>query len=197
MAPSSTEKLDFVWRLALAAIQPEPLVFFKPKKSGDGLAAKFNLRLKPAWKERDGKEWLDEVEGGLFVDLVAQGPQNAAGFPTFKWDDKASLVTAKLGMKDAASLRVAIRDVRVRGVEVPNYLRGKDKAKADLVSIFHQHESSGTSGITYQLGPESSFLAVSKSKDLRRSVSLTLDEELALDAYLEGAIRAFILLGVR
>lgn len=189
-------KLEEVWRLQVAQIRPEPIVFFKPSK-GDpskGVAAKFNLRLTPSYDAEKG--YLEGVEGGLFVDLVGQGPEKN-GFPTFRWTEKAAVVTAKLGLKDVSSIRTAIRDFRVRGVEVATYLRGRKSPKPNQVSLFHQHEASGTTGITYTFEAESSFLAVSKSAEQRKSVSLTLDEELALDAYLEQAIRAFIMLGVR
>lgn len=194
---SGVQRLEDVWRLSTAQIRPEPVTFFKPQKNGNGVAARFNLRLQPKYVEEEKGGYLDEVEGGLFVDLVAQGDTNAQGFPTFKWQDAASIVRAKLGLVDVTNLLAAIRDFRVRGVEVATYLRGRDKAKNNVVSLFHQTDQSGTTGISYEFGPESSVLAISKSRDLRKSVSLTLGEEVALVAYLELALRAFLLLGVR
>lgn len=196
MAGTSVEKLEEIWRLSVAQIRPEPLTFFKPNKKDPsrGVAAKFNLRLRPVWKA--DAEFVEEVEGGLFLDLVAQGPMKGE-FPTFAWTDKNTLVTAKLGLKDVSSIRASIRDFRGRGVPIATYLRNRKDPKENQLSLFHQHESSGTTVINYQFEAESSFLSVSKRADLRRSVSLTLDEELALDAYLEQALKAFILVGLR
>lgn len=190
----ATARLEEIWRLATATIRPMALAFYKPnvKDRSRGVAAKFNLRLKPQWND---KGYLDSVEGGLFVDLVAQGPEKN-GFPQFEWEG-ATRITAKLGLKDVASLRAAIRDYRVRGVEVATYLRGKSKDKPNVVSLFHQHESAGTTGISYQFEAESSFFQISKSKDLRRSINLLLDEELQLDEYLAQALTAFVRFGVR
>lgn len=192
---SGVQRLEDIWRLQMAQIRPEPLTVFKPQRSGNGVAARVNLRLRPSYPE--DKEYVAEVDGGLFVDLVAQGPEKN-GFPTFLWADKASLVTAKLGMVDVSILRTAIRDFRVRGVEVATYLRGKqNQEKGNVVSLFHQTDSSGTTGITYTFDAESSLLRISKSREQWKSVSFSLHEELQLDAYLEHAMRAFILLGVR
>lgn len=191
---SGQQRLEDVWRLMTAQIRPEPLTFFKPQTNGNGLAARINLRLRPKYGESG--EYVEEVDGGLFIDLVAQGPERN-GFPSFRWQEREAVVTAKLGMTDIAMLRVAIRDFRVRGVEVATYLRGRDKAKNNVVSLFHQTDTSGTTGITYTFNEESSQLRISKSKDVYKAVNLTLHEELQLDAYLEHAMRAFILLGVR
>lgn len=192
----SKEAFKELYRLSMTTLRPEPIVFYKPKK-GSGLAAKFNLRLKPVYesKEAEGPEYLTEVEGGLFVDLVAEGPEKG-GFPTFKWTDSASLVTAKLGLPDVSGLLAALRDFRGRGLEVPTYLRGKD-GKPNVVSMFHKHEVAGTTGISYTFQDESSVLRVSKSKDKYASISLTLGEEVILEQFLRLALDAFIRVGMR
>jgi hypothetical protein len=194
----SKEAFKELYRLAMTTLRPEPVVIYKPKK-GNGLAAKFNLRLLPKYEssEADGPEYLKDVDGGLFVDLVAEGPEKN-GFPTFKWDDRASLVTAKLGLPDVSNLLVAIRDFRGRGLEVPTYLRGQAaSAKPNQVSLFHKHDVAGTTGISYTFQEESSILRVSKSKDKFASIALTLSEEVILEQYLRHALDAFIRVGMR
>jgi hypothetical protein len=190
----AVQRLEDIWRLQIAQIRPQPLTVFKPQKNGNGVAARVNLRLRPQYPE--DKEYIEDVDGGLFIDLVAQGPEKN-GFPTFKWAEKDAVVTAKLGLVDVSILRAAIRDFRVRGIDVATYLRGRNKELTNVVSLFHQTDSSGTTGITYTFDAESSLLKISKSKDQFKTVSLTLHEELQFDAYLEHAMRAFILLGVR
>lgn len=191
---SSVQRLEDVWRLQMGQLRPEALPFYKPQKNGNGVAAKINLRLRPVYPE--GKDYIESVDGGLFVDIVAQGPDQK-GYPAFRWADPGAVVTAKLGLVDVSMLRAAIRDFRVRGIEVATYLRGRDKSKPNVVSIFHQHDSAGTTGITYTFDAESSHLRISKSKDQWKAISLTLHEELQFDAYLEHAMRAMIVLGVR
>lgn len=191
---SGQQRLEDIWRLTMAQIRPEALPFYKPQRNGNGVAAKVNLRLRPKYPE--DRDFVESVDGGLFIDLVAQGP-NKGEYATFRWAEKEHVVTAKLGLVDVSMLRAAIRDFRVRGIEVATYLRGRDKAKGNVVSLFHQTDSSGTTGITYTFEAESSVLRISKSKDVWKSISLTLHEELQLDAYLEHAMRAFIILGVR
>lgn len=193
-AEEKVARFEELWRLGVATLRPEPIVFYKPKKSGDGVAAKFNLRLRPHWVP--GEEYVSEVDGGLFVDLVAQGESNTAGFPTFKWTDKATLITAKLGLPDISGLLAAMRDFRDRGLEVPTYLRGKDK-KPNVVSLFHTTDTSGSTGISYQFEPESAVLRVSKSKDKFKSVSLTLGEEVIFRHYLAIALDAYVRFGLR
>lgn len=184
-----------LWRLGMSTLRPEPIVFFKPTPTGKGGAAKFNLSLQPTYKP--GENYVDAVDGGLFVDLVAQGDKNLAGYPTFKWTEKETMITAKLGLPDVSALLASIRDFRVRGVEVATYLRGKQKPQPNQVSLFHQSDTSGTTGISYTFGDEDSVLRISKSKDKFRSISLNLGEEVILQAYLEYALNAFIRVGKR
>lgn len=194
----SKAQLQELYRLATTQLRPEPVVFYKPQKSGKGVAAKVNLRLYPeyAQPEEGGAEFLKQVEGGLFVDLVAQGPEKN-GFPTFKWQDRESLVTAKLGVVDVSALLASIRDFRGRGIEVPTYLRGSKSPKPNVVSLFHKHEVAGTTAISYAFEAESSVLRISKGADRYASVSLNLSEEVVLEAYLRHALDAFIRVGAR
>lgn len=188
------QKLNDLYKLAMTELRPEPVVFYKPNQSGTGVAAKFNLRLSPVYDEVEG--FLKETNGGLFVDIVSQGEKNQGGFPTFKWTDRESLVTAKFGLPDVSGLLAAIRDFRYRGIEVPTYLLGKDK-KPNVVNLFHKTETTGTTGISYTFQPESSVLRLSKSKDLHKSISLTLGEEVILEAYLRLSLTAFLKVGMR
>ncbi len=189
---SAKEQLGFLWRMARTTLRPEPFTVYKPQKSGSGVVAKFNMRLDPVWEG----DYVKQVDGGLFLDLVAQGPDKN-GFPSFKWDDKASTVTAKLGLPDLSGLVVAIRDFRVRGLEVPTYLRGKPAtAKPNTVVLFHKTDASSTV-ITYTFGDESSTIKLSKPGGVYKSVSLTLSEELILQQYLMLALDAFLRVGMR
>lgn len=196
MADDKAVQFQEVYRISASTLRPEPIVFYKPQKTGNnGVAAKFNLALRPTYSAEQG--YVEEVDGGLFLDLVAQGDKNAAGFPTFKWTDKDTLITAKFGLPDVSGLLVAIRDVRVRGAEVPTYLRGKSVEKTNVVSLFHKSGDAATTGITYTFEKDSSILRLSKSRDKFRSVSLTLGEEVILEEYLRFALEAFIRVGMR
>jgi hypothetical protein len=195
VAEDRTTQFSELYRIGASTLRPEPIVFYKPKKTGDGVAAKFNLTLRPVYDPEDG--FVKEVDGGLFLDLVAQGDTNAAGFPTFKWTDRDTLITAKFGLPDVSGLLAAIRDFRVRGIEVATYLRGKDKTKGNVVSFFHKSGAADTTAITYTFDAESSAMRLSKSREKSRSVSLTLGEELILQKYLEFALDAFVRVGLR
>lgn len=191
---TATELLELTYRLAASTIRPEPVAFYKPLPSGDGRAAKLNLRLAPTYKGDLEKYYVEDVEGGLFIDIAPQGGANDAGNAVFKWTDP-SKVTAKLGMADLSALLVGQAEYRKTG-QVPEGLRGKDKSKTDVISLFHKTPGGGSTSIAMQLSPTGMSLRLAKSKEHFQSIRLNLQEELILVRFLTLSLDAFIKLGV-
>lgn len=186
---TSAEQFQELYRYTMAGLRPEPIKFYKPLKSGDGRAASFNLRLKPTYKPEG---YVESIEGGLFVDLVAQGGKNEAGFDVFKWNEP---ITAKLGLADVSNWLAGASSYRKSG-EVPAYLRGK-AGKPDVLTLFHKSDTSGTTGIAVQFTADGSNIRLSKSAERWLSIRLTLSEEIVLHRFLELALDSFIRVGAR
>lgn len=178
---------------------PEPMYVYKPRPDGNGAALKVNLRLNATLGESG--EFVQTVDGGLFVDLAKQTSKGGGGaFPTFGWQDASSLVKAKLCLPDILGILAALRNVRRYGKPVPTALQPKNEMDAakrkTTLSLFHKFGAT-TSAITLTFGADSSVFGVSKSATLRRSLVLTCTEELMFERYLEIALEGFLRMGVR
>lgn len=184
--------------LALTDFAPQQHVIHKPNMKGTGQALKIQLRLAPKWvATADGGFFDREANkaGGLFIELAPQGPK-VDNNATFLWQDPAQLIRAKLGMADIIGLLAAIREYRTCRADVPEYLRSKSDPKPNEVSLFHKFGTSSTA-ITYTFQEASSILRVSKSKDLARSISINLGEELIVQRMLDLALTAYLKVGKR
>jgi hypothetical protein len=172
-------------------LNPEALYVYKPAKSGNGTALKLDLRLVPTYGDTG---YVAEVKGGLFVELAAQeGEKN--GFPVFGWKSETK-VSAKLGIPDVTTMLVGLREVRLKGKPVPQSVRAKGDEKGISVGMFHRFGEE-TAAISLQFGADGSFFQVSKSATLRRSIKLSLTEEIGLEVYLRFALQRLLQLGVR
>ena len=172
-------------------LNPESLYVYKPMKSGKGAALKVDLRLVPTYGETG---YVADVKGGLFVELAAQEGEKD-GFPTFGWKSEDKL-SAKLGIPDVTAILVGLREVRLRGKVVPAGIRSKGDEKGTTVGMFHVFKDE-TTAIQLQFGADGSFLQISKSKEERRSIKLTLQEEVQLEIYLRFALQRLLQVGVR
>lgn len=180
---------------------PEPLYFFKPMKSGSGAAVKFDTRLTPIL---NAKGFIGEVDGGCYLELVAQSGTDDAGNPTFGWQDVQTRITTKLGLPDISALLLGIRAARHHRKLVPEGIRPRSKKDGAwtvdpvgaTIGMTHKFNDD-TTIIQYKFGKDGSFLSVSKSATLRRSIKISLAEEVLLEAYLEMALRAFLYVGKR
>jgi hypothetical protein len=180
---------------------PEPMYVYKPRGDGNGAALKLNLRLDATIGGDPGAEFVDKIDGGLFVDLAKQDGKTPDGkFAKFGWQHEASLVKAKLCLPDVLGILTAIRNVRHFGKPVPTALQPKAEADAGkrklTLSLFHKFGTS-TSAITLAFAAEGSVFGISKSRALRRSIGLSAMEELQLERYLEIALDGFLRMGVR
>jgi hypothetical protein len=184
--------LTLIQRLCQLPLSPEPLYVYKPQKAGGGAALKLDLRLTPTFND---KGFISEVNGGLFVELVEQTGNGEDGFARFGWQAETRL-TAKLGTPDVAALLAGIRSVRHQSKPVPQSLRTKTDDKGITVGLFHKFGNDSTA-LEYRFGGDGSFLRVSKSKEWHRSIKLSIAEEIQLETYLQSALRAFQLVGLR
>lgn len=178
--------LDQISRLGLA---PEATYVYKPRKDGSGTALKLDLRLDPTISE---KGFITAVEGGLFMELAAQGANGADGFARFDWTD--SRITVKLGLVDVLAILAGYRQVRLLGKKTPASTRMRDDQTGTSVSMFHKFGSE-TASITVQFEADRSQWRVSKSKDVYRSIYLSLQEEIQVETYLRLALEGILRVG--
>jgi hypothetical protein len=174
-------------------LRPRDLRFYKPK-NGQGAAVKFDLRLVPLVKVgATGDTYVKSVSGGLFLEMARELPsKDAEGNATFGWDEANTRITGKLGLPDVTSLLTAVRCRYAKRLLPDSYgFEGGDSVK-----LFHKFGDE-TTAIRYTLAPDGAFLHISKSKELQRKVKLSLQEELAMEAYLQHALNMFVLMGVR
>jgi hypothetical protein len=182
------QQLMFLTRMAELRHRPRELYVYKPRQDGSGTALKVQLRLVPTFHD---KGWVADVAGGLFIEMAPQLPAKGAdGFARFDWASDGNKITAKLGVPDITAILVGIREVRFRGKPTPKSTRTKTDEVGTTVSLFHKFGESST-GIALQFSADATEILVSKSKELRRGIKLTLQEEVALEAYLRKALDAF------
>lgn len=178
-------------RLAELRHHPREHYVYKPYKDGSGTALKVQLRLVPTFHE---KGYIADVDGGLFLELAAQLPAKGAdGFARFGWEEPTKVV-AKLGVPDLTAILAGIREVRYRGKSTPKGTRTKSDTDGTTVGMFHKFDNASTA-IAVKFAADHTELFVSKSKDLKRGIKLTLQEEVAFEAYLRRALDAFLDLG--
>jgi hypothetical protein len=161
----------------LRRLNPEPVKVHKPQKNGHGTALKFDIRLVPVYATTaKGTEFISKVEGGVFLDLAAQAGMTN-GNATFDWN---TTITAKLGVNDLSALLLGLRYVRVRHDPIPEELRTKGDTAGTTVGLFHKFDNASTA-ISLTFAKDGSFLRVSKSKELNRTIKLSLVEEFQLE----------------
>ncbi len=201
--PHPDQMLDFT---------PGPLLIYKPSNRDPtkSNAMKLNLRLKTEWKSvGDKPPFLKDVTGGLFIDMPVPAGTNGDGDPTFAWQDRETLVTAKLGRKDITWLRYGITEYRAverfkpGSGKVPYVCQPKPTAERPVdpdvarrtITMFHKNATSSTV-ITYCMDETGGILQLSTPKS-RRSIKLDLFEEFDMLTYLEHAHRMFTITGKR
>jgi hypothetical protein len=176
---------------------PAPLLIYKPQKNGNGQALKAHLRLNPTWVATDNGGYFERPKDqGLFVEVVPQ--EGVEGkYAKFGWNSPG-LVRTKWGLVDVSKWIASYREVRLLGGEVPFAFRpGPDRnAQPTQLGTFHKYGDKSTI-ITYTFEPTRGILRLSKSKDLARSITLELNEEVAFHAYLELTLDAFLRVGIR
>lgn len=187
---SRLDSILFATRIANLQLNPAPICFYKPKQDGTGVAMKLDLRLKPTFG--DG-EFVSEVDGGLFLELVAQSGKDDRNNPTFGWKDNDKRITAKLGLPDISGMLYAIRTTRVLGKKLPPT---KNDDSGALLVMFHKYEEESTI-IKMKFEAKGTVIEISKSKENRRSIMLSLSEEIELQSYLQHSLGAFHLVGKR
>lgn len=179
---------------------PEPLLVYKPRQNGQGVAMRVQLRLEPEWEV--GENYVKPLvkgNGGLFMELAQQEGTGEGGFAKFGWGSD-SLIRVKLGLPDVSKIIASIDRVRLAGQELPTSFRGKagpDGVKDPFVlSLFHKFGDAGTA-ITMAFEDERSIIRISKSRDWAASIVLEIHEELQLRTYLALAMEGFLRVGVR
>ena len=180
-------------------LTPRNWLVYKPNSKTTGVAMKVLYRYSRAVDDKGNT--LPYWSGGCFLELVAQKPspdENAR----FDWKNElGGNVTIKLGLPDLSAFLLAYQEYRVAGRPIPTSIRPIVKngtkwepCEADnQLGLVHKFEE-GTTFIKWTLSDDNrSMLEVAKSKELRRSISLTRTEELQFMRYLELAMDALLL----
>lgn len=211
---------EHIKRFSGALLLPQPIAIHKPRSDGQGSALKLNVRYSFEFGTSPDSDvqYLKRSRGGLFVDLAQQArhpdgavKRDANGNAQFDWANRATLVSAKLGVPDLSALLVGYREVRELGQPVPPELRMPARAqdteeqqqrKAFGVSLTHKpatagSEAAGTTIITYQFTGTGGTLRISRSREHAAQVSLTLAEEYRVFRYFELALDTALRLGGR
>lgn len=180
---------------------PEPLGFYKPMGPGKGKAMKVQYRYKAL--END-KGFIEDVEGGLFLQIAPEVGKNDGNFATFGWDQakNPTTVIAKLGLADVQGMAAAREHYR-RFYKLPASLKKKQKVEGKWVpvdgEIWGTYHKSGSGGLAIELlfAVESLTITVSRSAQQRQSIQLTLAEEWSFFRYLERAVDRMMDVGER
>jgi len=180
-------------------LTPESLKVYKPTASKSGAAVKFDLRLIPKWGKPKTKPdqdtptipFVENVGGGMFMELARQIEDNAKGDAQFGWKEADQRIVVKLGLPDLSAILCAI-ECRYAKKPLPN----PKKNTKNVVSLFHKTDK-GSSVIEYKLMPNHAILKVSRSKDDLISIKITMQEELQLKVYFEHALKMLMLTGMR
>jgi hypothetical protein len=176
-------------------LNPEPIKVHKPSKSGSGSALKLDLRLTPDYGQgKDGRVFVRDVKGGLFLEIAPQLGRDEGGNATFDWQNT---IMAKLGLPDITALLVAYR-CRWAGRGLPANILRKDQNPA-VVSLFHKFNDDSTV-IEIELHKEGSKVSISKKtagQVHKGFIPLLLTEELLVERYLDEALTAFLKVGKR
>jgi hypothetical protein len=204
-APTPAQMVHQLLRLVQSELSPQDFLVYKPR-GGKGAALKLNLRVHPEFKPtKAGTEYVvKDKKQGLFIEMAAEGPKGASGFPEFQWHDPAKVVRAKLGIPDITRLLLSIREYRSFMRDVPKPFRpGPDVDKhPNVFQAFHKF-GEASSIVTYTFRDETmSILEVSRQygkgkEPSKLSISLNLEEELAFERYLQLSLDAFLRCGMR
>lgn len=182
-------------------LNPKNLVLYKPntRDPSRGVACKISYRF--FVPEVEGKP-ATFFNGGCFLEIVTQLPESTDEYPRFDWkNDNGKNVTVKLGLPDLSAMLLAYREYRVFRRPVPTAVRpiakvdGKwvPSAEENQLGLVHKFENE-TTFIKWTFSDDNrSMLEIAKSKELRRSVSLGVAEELQLTRYMELAMDALLL----
>lgn len=201
--------LDVLRRVAYIPYTPAPLLIYKPndKDTSKGSALKVELRAAPAF---DDGGFLKQSSGGLFIELAAQTGIDERDNAQFNWKrdnlvgTPQQLITAKLGLPDITASLLAHDLQRNKREVLPESLRSSRKVDGRWVkdpegrtlSMTHKFKDA-TTIIEWRFADRGSLITVSKTRDTRRTVSMTLPEELAYTAYLRKALDVFFDVGMR
>ena len=171
----------------------EPLVLYHPSKNG-GMAVQFEFRI-PVEYDDAGRAQKDSVkQGGCFITWAQQVPGSGTGGDArFDWKDGW---TVKLGLSDLSTWLVSRERYRLRGMDVVS------SKTPGLWERLHRSDSGGqtptTVVIRYEFNADGGgSLGLSYSKEERRSLRLSDDEEYLVNRYLSMVTDSFLMVGKR
>jgi hypothetical protein len=197
-AAELTALLQGIQRELTQQRRPAAFRIYKPTKSGAGFALSLQLRLDPVYDEEKG--YLKETNGGVFLELAKQTGTTDDGFASFAWKEAA---TSKLGIPDFQAILTAIQ-CRRTGSELPTSLQKKQpqgkEPNAWHLGLYHKNPKGGSTAIDYEIVDQGAYLAVSAQRDEKETsrgrIGISIPEELALEQFLQHALRQAIIWGL-
>lgn len=212
------ERLDTLTHLAYLRYRPAPLLVYKPndRDNSKGTALKVEYRVWPYFTDqgylRAAVEENNESEGGMFMDFSAQIGTSAKGYAEFNWKrtehvgTPQTLITTKIGIADIQALLLGYNCKRIRNIPTPPSIRSVTKgsdgkwgpeAEGNTVGLTHKF-ADRTSIIEWSFTDRGSFLKIAKlPEQVRRSVPLSLAEELSFVTYLQQGLAVLLEVGLR
>lgn len=177
---------------------PRPLVIYKPnpKAKAKSAAAKFGYRVKPFTDDKGYQRFV----ASFFAEIVPPDMTKNGQYIEFDWKGEQGL-SAKLGLPDLSAMLLGYREVRIKGGEVPPSIRPIVKTdtgwgpetKGNAVGLVHKFEDTMTT-IKWSFHPEKgSLFEIARGRDNKFVISLTLQEEVQLVAYLELGLKALLM----
>ncbi len=186
------DQVNLIERYLRLEFEPEPLLVYKPRGPGKGVAMKLGLRIEPEF----GETYVAGHDGGLYLEMASEG-ESSGEHASFRWKDEKARVTAKLGVPDVSAMIFAYQQVRIRGKAIPSPYKGKTTIEnADVLSMIHQFGGI-TTFIDWTFTKKGSFLRVAKNDGRALSISLSLTEEVQVHLYLTTALSVYQLIGGR
>lgn len=177
--------------------RPGPLLIYKPMQNFTGNALKVEYRLPPTFENGFLKAPKPKDTGAFVVWAKQKAENNERGDPQFDWDNG---ITVKLGMPDITGI---LYGIECRYYKRKLYAREKNKetgkwqeVETNAVKAFHKFEDDNAA-LTYQLQPKGAIWGVTKPGKITGSISISLQEEIALRAYLQMMLQAMLLIGKR
>lgn len=187
------------------ALKPESWRVYRARK-GQGSALTVDFRLEPTWKTGpQGTVYVSTLDGGMWLQIVPESGVDSGGNATFNWQGG---VRAKLGVPDISGLLVAMREVRLRGRAVPEYLGPRRKQGTEWVPTdptkttvglthrFGEGAEVRTTIIQYKFDAGGGFLSISESAQSKGGIKLNLSEELQWQRVLEASLDTMLRWGM-
>lgn len=178
---------------------PKALVLYKPnpRAKEKGRAAKFSYRVRPVVNDKG----YTNYDAAFFAEIVPPDMSKNGKYVEFDWSSDGAGLSVKLGLPDISAFLLGYREVRLKNGTVPPGIRPIVKTDAgwvpssegNSVGLVHKFEDTMTT-IKWTFHPEKgSLFEISRGRDEKQVISMNLQEEIQVIAYLELGMKALLM----